>query len=63
MSDENKLPTEEETTETPVEEPRKIMLGKRVLRHFNVRSGFRGGVANDDSKVTTLCVGLVRCNS
>ena len=31
-------------TPEPTPAPRKIMLGKRVLRHFHVKSGVRTGV-------------------
>lgn len=54
----------EAAVEVPAAEesqPRKIMLGKRVIRHFNVRSGVRAGLA-DDTKVSTLCIKSgVRC--
>jgi hypothetical protein len=47
MNDENE--TEKKPTE---DQPRKLLLGRRVLRHFNVRSSIQTG-AIDDSVVKT----------
>lgn len=62
MKDDIENETEASAVETPAEasQPRKIMLGKRVVRHFNVRSGVRAGA--DDTKVSTLCIKTgIRC--
>ena len=40
--DNEKDPVEAETTE----QPRKLLLGKKVLRHFNVRSAVQTGAAD-----------------
>jgi hypothetical protein len=41
------------TTEPPA--PRKIMLGKRVLRHFHVKSGVRTGMDGVTDTGGTRC--------
>ena len=65
MKDEN---TTDETLDSgaPVVEeaaPRKILLGKRVLRHFQVRSGVQTGagdvISNSDSIRRPRCVGFL----
>ena len=49
----------DETTAAPAA-PRKIMQGKRVLRHFHVKSGVRTGV-NDNGGITDT--GGTRCHT
>jgi hypothetical protein len=47
------------TTEEKPTAPRKIMLGKRVLRHFHVKSGVKTGLIAGDGitdNAKTRCV-------
>ncbi len=58
MSDQNTNETGTETTTT--ESPKKLLIGKRVLRDFVVRSGLRTGKCNstgdtDDSDDASTC--------
>ncbi len=46
-----------EATETVA--PKKMLLSKRVVRHFNVRSGVQAGLWNDGT-VCQTCI-KIRC--
>jgi hypothetical protein len=45
---------DDETNETPEAPPRKLLLGKRVLRNFNVRTGVQTGVINGTTTILSV---------
>lgn len=53
----------DETTEQPQTdpeaEPRKLLLGKRVIRHFDVRSGVQTGAGTES--MSTMRTGFRTC--
>jgi hypothetical protein len=56
--DSSKKPEEtQDETATPADPaaPRRIMLGKRVLRHFHVKSGVRTGIISIVDNGSTRC--------
>lgn len=63
MSEKDKIEPQDTNEVTEETKPRKIMLGKRVLRHFNVKSGVRTGAYDTESMVSSTISSHIRCST
>lgn len=61
MSNENEPKDPNVTVVVEEPKPRKIMLGKRVLRHFQVKTGVQTGLAETDQVSTSDSIKRSRC--